>query len=120
VLFRSDVAAKLWTTSATNVSHEKVAGMQAGAAANAELNKYMQLGSAAPGSPLLKGFGLFKQEAMEPRMYSEYVKLATDPMKSDEFLRKYPTFEIYKAGMGGGQGQIYSDNNVNPNAVRTR
>jgi len=116
----ADVAAKLWTTSATNVSHEKVAGMQAGAAANAELNKYMQLGSAAPGSPLLKGFGLFKQEAMEPRMYSEYVKLATDPMKSDEFLRKYPTFEIYKAGMGGGQGQIYSDNNVNPNAVRTR
>ena len=116
----AEVSSKLWSTSFEAANREKVAGISANAAANAQLNLYKQLGSADPNSALAKGFQMYKQEGMEPRMYSEYVKLATDPMKGEEFQKRYPSFEVYKAGMGGGQGQIYTDNNVNPNAVRTR
>jgi hypothetical protein len=116
----AEVATKLWSTSFEAANREKVAGISANAQANSQLNLYKQLGSADPNSALAKGFQMYKQEGMEPRMYSEYVKLATDPMKGEEFQKRYPSFEVYKAGMGGGQGQIYTDNNVNPNAVRTR
>jgi len=116
----ADVATKLWSTSFEAANREKVAGISANAQANSQLNLYKQLGSADPNSALAKGFQMYKQEGMEPRMYSEYVKLATDPMKGEEFQKRYPSFEVYKAGMGGGQGQIYTDNNVNPNAVRAR
>jgi hypothetical protein len=97
----ADVASKLWSTSFEAANREKVAGITATAAANAELNKYRQLGAADPNSALAKGFQMFKQEGAEPRMYSEYVKLASDPMKGDDFLKKYPTFAVYKQGMGG-------------------
>ena len=113
-------AEDIWKTSYEAFNREKVAGIQAGAQANAQLNLYKQLGSAPEGSPLLKGFELYKQEGAEPKMYAEYVKAASDPMKGEDFLKKYPTFDVYKAGMGSGRGQIYTDNNVNPNAVRTR
>jgi hypothetical protein len=116
----AEVATKLWSTSFEAANREKVAGISANAQANSQLNLYKQLGSADPNSALAKGFQMYKQEGMEPRMYSEYVKLATDPMKGEEFQKRYPSFEVYKAGMGGGQGQIYTDNNVNPNAVRAR
>jgi hypothetical protein len=116
----ADVASKLWSTTYDAASREKVAGMQVNAAANAELNKYERLGAAAPDSALAKGFQMFKQEGAEPTMYANYVKLSSDPMNGEAFMKKYPTFEVYKAGMSGGQGQIYSDNNVNPNAVRAR
>lgn len=116
----ADVATKLWSTTYDAASREKVAGIQAGAQANAQLNLYKQLGSAPEGSPLLKGFELYKQEGAEPRMYAEYVKAARDQFTGEEFRKQYPTFEIYKAGMGSGRGQIYTDNTVNPNAVRAR
>jgi len=127
----ADVASKLWSTSfdAQNrkeialfegQNRKDVAGMQANAAANAELNKYTQLGAADPNSALAKGFQMFKQEGAEPTMYANYVKLTTDPMNGEAFQKRFPTFEVYKAGMSGGKGQIYSDNNVNPNAVRPR
>ena len=116
----ADVATKLWSTSFEAANREKVAGISANAQANAQLNLYKQLGSAPEGSPLLKGFELYKQEGAEPKMYAEYIKLKTDPMKGEDFAKQFPTFEVYKAGMGNSRGQIYSDNNVNPNAVRTR
>jgi hypothetical protein len=116
----ADVASKLWSTSFEAANREKVAGITANAAANAELNKYKQLGAADPNSALAKGFQMYKQEGAEPRLYSDYVKLATDPMNGEAFQKRFPSFEVYKAGMGGGQGQIYSDNNVNPNAIRPR
>jgi len=116
----ADVSSKLWSTSFEAANREKVAGISANAAANAEINKYKQLGAADPNSALAKGFQMYKQEGAEPRLYSDYVKLATDPMNGEAFQKRFPTFDVYKAGMGGGQGQIYSDNNVNPNAVRAR
>ena len=63
---------------------------------------------------------MYKQESSEPTMYANYVKLTTDPMNGEAFQKRFPTFEVYKAGMSSGKGQIYSDNNVNPNAVRSR
>jgi len=96
----AEVSSKLWSTSFEAANREKVAGIQANSAANAQLNLYKQLGSAPEGSPLLKGFERYKQEGAEPKMYAEYVKLASDPMKSEDFLKKYPTFDVYKAGMG--------------------
>jgi hypothetical protein len=74
----------------------------------------------AQAQALAKGFQMYKQEGAEPAMYANYVKMANDPMNGEAFQKRFPTFEVYKAGMGGGQGQIYSDNNVNPNAVRSR
>jgi len=127
----ADVASKLWTSSfeAQNrkeialfeaQNRKDVAGIQSTAAANAELNKYTQLGSADPNSALAKGFQMYKQESSEPTTYANYVKLTTDPMNGEAFQKRFPTFEVYKAGMSSGKGQIYSDNNVNPNAVRSR
>lgn len=108
-------ATTLWTTSQEVASRERTAG----ASANAQLNLFRQLGEAPAGSPLRKGFELYKQEGAEPTMYANYVKLSSDPMTGEAFLKKYPTFEVYKAGMGG-QGQFYSGNDVIPAAVRTR
>jgi hypothetical protein len=98
----ADVASKLWSTSFEAANREKVAGIQANAAANAEINKYKQLGSADPNSALAKGFQIYKQEGMEPRMYDNYVKATRDPMTGEDFLKRFPTFDVYKAGMGGG------------------
>jgi hypothetical protein len=116
----ADVSSKLWTTAYEANNREKIAGMQANAQTNAQLNLFKQLGSAPEGSPLLKGFELYKQEGAEPKMYAEFVKASRDPMTGEEFRKQYPTFDVYKAGMGNSRGQIYTDNNVNPNAVRAR
>jgi len=113
-------ATELWTTSAKNATQIQSAVAGAGASANAQLNLFNQLGAAQPGSPLLKGFERYKQEGAEPTMYANYLKFAEDPVSGEAFKKKYPTFAIYKAGMGDTQGQIYNDNNVNPGAVRTR
>jgi hypothetical protein len=109
----ADVASKLWSTSfeAQNrkeialfegQNRKDVAGMQVNAQANAELNKYERLGAADPDSALAKGFQMFKQEAAEPRLYGEYIKLTQDPMNGAAFLQKYPTFAVYKEGYTGG------------------
>lgn len=102
----AEVASKLWTTSFEAANREKVAGISALAGSNAELNKYTQLGSADPNSALVKGFQMYKQEAAEPRLYTEYLKLTRDPIDGAEFLRKYPTFEIFKEGYSPGKMQF--------------
>jgi hypothetical protein len=141
----ADVASKLWSTSfdAQNrkdialfeaQNRKDVAGISANAAANAELNKYKQLGEADPNSALRKGFSLFQQDRQQAGILATYEKMAGDQTmttggkyatKGEEFRAKYPTPDIYAAAIAslsgaGGQGQIYSDNNVNPNAIRTR
>lgn len=79
----------------------------AGASANAQRGLMEALGSAPENSALRKGFELSKQEGRIPMMYDAYVKAATDPMKGDDFVKKYPTFQTYLAGMGGaGTGQF--------------
>jgi hypothetical protein len=98
----AEVASKLWTTSYEAVNRKEVAGISALAGANAELNKYAQLGAADPNSALAKGFQMYKQEAAEPRLYGEYVKLTQDPVNGEAFLKKYPTFAVYKEGYSGG------------------
>ena len=98
----AEVASKLWTTSYEAVNRKEVAGISALAGANAELNKYAQLGAADPNSALAKGFQMYKQEAAEPRLYGEYIKLTQDPLNGAAFLQKYPTFAVYKEGYSGG------------------
>ena len=97
----AEVASKLWSSSFEAANREKVAGIQAGAQTNAQLNLFNQLGSAPEGSALRKGFELYKQEGAEPRMYSDYVTKASNPMTGEDFLKRYPTFDVYKQGMGG-------------------
>lgn len=91
----------------------------AGAGANAQRGLMEALGSAPEGSALRKGFEMTKQEGRIPMMYDAYVKAASDPMKGEDFLRKYPTFEVYKAGMGGeGAGQFVNlPNNAAPSTA---
>ena len=98
----AEVASKLWTTSYEAVNRKEVAGISALAGANAELNKYAQLGAADPNSALARGFQMYKQEAAEPRLYGEYIKLTQDPLNGAAFLQKYPTFAVYKEGYSGG------------------
>lgn len=83
-----------------------IAGQKEIAAAHAKspLELYKALGSAEPGSPILKGFELSKQEGQIPRLYTEYTRQASDVLKGDDFKRMYPTFEAYLAGMGGSTG----------------
>jgi hypothetical protein len=97
----SDIYSK--TVDMTKTIYEQgEANKRVTAAENAKLNFYRALGSAPEGSALQKGFQLSKQEGSEPKMYADYVKMSSDPLTSDAFLKKYPTFEVYKAGMGGG------------------
>ena len=96
------MASKIWSTSFEAQNRKEVAGITANAQANSQLNMFKQLGSAPEGSPLQKGFQMYKQEGAEPKMYADYVKMSSDPLTSDAFLKKYPTFEVYKSGMGGG------------------
>jgi len=102
----AEVASKLWTTSYEAVNRKEVAGISALAGANAELNKYAQIGAADPNSALAKGFQMYKQEGAEPRLYGEYIKLTRDPIDGAAFREKYPTFDIFKAGYSGSAMQF--------------
>ena len=68
------------------------------------LNMYQQLGVAPEGSPLRKGFELAKEADKIPMLYKSYTSQASDPMRGGEFMAKYPTFDVYLAGMGGASG----------------
>jgi hypothetical protein len=87
---------------ATTIYEQQNANSRVAAGENAKLNFYRELGKAPEGSALQKGFQMSKQEGAEPTMYANYVKMSTDPMNGEAFLKKYPTFDVYKAGMGGG------------------
>lgn len=99
-------AMDIWKTSTDNVAREKAAGISALAGTQAQLNMFERLGSADPNSALRKGYSLTKQEGAEPKLYSEYIKNTLDPVAGAEFLRKYPTFEIYKEGYSAGSLQF--------------
>ena len=131
----ADVASKLWTTSATNASHERAAVAAAQAHTAGQINYLERLGSASPESALRKGYDLTQQERQQAGILSNYEKMAGDQTmttggkyatKGEEFRAKYPTPQVYAAaiaslgGGAGGQGQIYTDNTVNPNAIRPR
>jgi hypothetical protein len=83
----------------------QIEGQKAAArtAAGAQRNLFEALGSAAPDSPLRKGYELSKQEGQVPRLYGEYTKLVADPINGPAFEQKYPTFEAFIAAMGGGR-----------------
>jgi hypothetical protein len=102
----AEVASKLWSTSYEAVNRKEVAGISALAGANAELNKYAQIGAADPNSALAKGFQMYKQEGAEPRLYGEYIKLSRDPIDGAAFREKYPTFDIFKSGYSGSAMQF--------------
>jgi hypothetical protein len=99
-------AGDIWKTSYEGVNRKETAGIAAAAGANAELNKYAQIGAADPNSALAKGFQMYKQEGAEPRLYSEYIKLTRDPIDGAAFREKYPTFDIFKAGYSGSAMQF--------------
>ena len=99
-------AGDIWKTSYEAVNRKETAVAAAAAGANAELNKYAQLGAADPSSALAKGFQMFKQEGAEPRLYGEYIKLTRDPIDGAAFREKYPTFDIFKAGYSGSSMQF--------------
>jgi hypothetical protein len=83
----------------------QIEGQKAAArtSAGAQRNLFEALGSAAPDSPLRKGYELSKQEGQVPRLYGEYTKLVADPINGPAFEQKYPTFEAFIAAMGGGR-----------------
>jgi hypothetical protein len=99
-------AGDIWKTSYEGVNRKETAGIAAAAGANAELNKYAQIGAADPNSALAKGFQMYKQEGAEPRLYGEYIKLSRDPIDGAAFREKYPTFDIFKAGYSGSSMQF--------------
>lgn len=131
----ADVATKLWDTSQSNASRERAAVAGAQAHTAGQLSYLEKLGSASPESALRKGYDLTQQERQHAGILAGYEKMAGDQTmtaggkyatKGEEFKAKYPTPQMYAAaiaslgGGAGGPGQIYSDNNVNPNAVRAR
>jgi hypothetical protein len=90
-------------------SREKIAAMP-----SAQIQMITTLGN----GNFAKGYEIYKQEAAIPRLYESYTKMASDPLKGAEFQAKYPTFETYRAGMGGDQGGILDIPNAA--AARTR
>jgi hypothetical protein len=125
-------ATELWTTSAKNANQIQAAVAGANAHTMGQLSFLEKLGAASPESALRKGYDLTQQEKLMFSARATYEKMVSDTTptmggkyatKGEEFKAKYPTPEVYMATMPsttGGIGQIYSDNNVNPNAVRTR
>jgi hypothetical protein len=81
------------------------AGAGARAGVDAQVALLEKLGAAKEGSALLTGLERKSQEDKIPRLYAEYTKLASDPMKGEDFMRKYPNFQTYLAGMGGAGKQ---------------
>lgn len=86
--------------------------------AGAQRGLFEALGSAAPDSPLRKGYELSKQEGQIPRLYGEYTKLASDPINGAAFEQKYPTFEAYIAAMGGGRASGFVTPPANATVLR--
>jgi len=108
-LFDAYVADKRLGAELTSRRENSVAEMQnrlvaANIAAKGPQNLYEALGSAKPDSPLLKGYGMSKQEGQVPRLYGEYTKLVSDPMNGPAFEQKFPTFQAFMAAMGGAGG----------------
>lgn len=98
----------------------------AGAAANAQMNMFRQLGAEPEGSPLRRGFELYKQTGSEPMLYAQYAKLIADnemgmsgKTKGEEFRRQFPTFEDFMAGFGGGRGGVYQTVPANAPVLRS-
>jgi hypothetical protein len=125
-------AGDIWKTSYEGVNRKETAGIAAQAHTMGQLNYLEKLGSASPESALRKGFDLTQMERQQPGILAAYEKMAGDTTittggkyatKGEEFKAKYPTPKAYLLAigeLGGGQGQLYSDNMVNPNAVRSR
>jgi hypothetical protein len=125
-------ATELWTTSSKNAAHIQAAVAGAQAHSMGQLGFLEKLGAAPENSALRKGYDLTQQDKLMFRARETYEKMAADSnptfggkyaTKGEEFKAKYPTLDVYMASMPsttGGSGQIYSDNNVNPSAVRTR
>jgi len=89
-------------------AQERIAAKQAETARlSSPLHMYQQLGNEPEGSPLLKGFGLFKEADKVPMLYKAYTSQAADPLKGGEFMARYPTFAVYMAGMGGAGGSSF-------------
>jgi hypothetical protein len=98
------LGAELASRKETSEAEMKNRLVAAGIAARGPQNLYEALGSAKPDSPLLKGYGMSKQEGQVPRLYGEYAKLVADPMNGPAFEQKYPTFQAFMAAMGGAGG----------------
>jgi len=128
----AQTAREIWKTSTENQGRIQSAVAGAQAHTMGQLSYLEKLGSASPESALRKGYDLTQQEKLMFNARAAYEKMAGDTTltiggkyttKGEEFKAKYPTPEVYMASMpsaGGGQGQLYSDNAVNPNAVRSR
>lgn len=82
----------------------KAAGISANAPMAAKLAFLKTIGAAPEDSDLYKGYLLTEQADKEPRMYEAYTKQAADTMGGADFLKRYPSFEVYKAGMSGKGG----------------
>lgn len=83
----------------------QAAGISAMGATSGKLRMLEQLGAADPSSPLYKGYLMTVQESQEPMLYKDYQTKAIDDIHGAAFLKRFPTFELYKAGMspsGGG------------------
>ena len=91
----------IWKTSQDNAS--RIQASVAGANANTmgQLSFLEKIGGADPTSALAKGFKMNKQDAAEPRLFTEYIKLTEDTINGAAFRQKYPTFEIFKEGYSG-------------------
>lgn len=76
--------------------------MAAAQQANNPLATAMALGTAEPGSPLLKGYNILKQEQQLPMLYKAYIDAITDPIKGADIKRQYPDFKTYLEGMAMG------------------
>lgn len=82
----------------------QIQGHLQAAQSSSPLNMYQQLGNAPEGSPLLRGMNLVKEADKIPMLYKAYTSQVADPMKGGEFMARYPTFDVYLAGMGGASG----------------
>ena len=74
---------------------KREAGASARAKAALPQTLYEILGSAKPGSPLLKGYDMAKKEAQTAQLYESYNKQASDIVGGAQFTAKYPTFQAY-------------------------
>ena len=129
----AQTAREIWKTSTENQGRIQSAVAGAQAHTMGQLNYLKELGNADPNSALRKGYDLTQMERQQAGILAAYEKMAGDTTintggkystKGEEFKAKYPTPKAYAIAMGelggGNQGQLYSDNTVNPNAVRSR
>lgn len=82
----------------------RAAGISASAPLATKLAFLEKIGAAPEDSALYKGFARSEQTDKETTLYAAYTKATSDPLNGEAFMKRFPDYATFKAGMSGTGG----------------